>query len=67
MFDAIGLFRDQAQALSGRLGELYLGLADNLATLPQARFGDALARFQRRDQDVQLNLSSIRPPSWNWR
>ncbi len=35
MFDAIGLFRDQAQALSGRLvGELYLGLADNLATLP---------------------------------
>ncbi|PXC01027.1 LysR family transcriptional regulator, partial [Pseudomonas aeruginosa] len=57
MFDAIGLFRDQAQALSGRLvGELYLGLADNLATLPQARFGDALARFQRRDQDVQLNL-----------
>ncbi len=48
MFDAIGLFRDQAQALSGRLvGELYLGLADNLATLPQARFGDALARFQR--------------------
>lgn len=57
MFYAIGLFRDQAQALSGRLvGELYLGLADNLATLPQARFGDALARFQRRDQDVQLNL-----------
>lgn len=57
MFDAIGLFRDQAQALSGRLvGELYLGLADNVATLPQARFGEALAAFQRREQDVQLNL-----------
>ena len=44
MFDAIGLFRDQAQALSDVWsGELYLGLADNLATLPLARFGDALA------------------------
>lgn len=57
MFDAIGLFRDQAQALSGSLvGELYLGLADNVATLPDARFGEALAAFHQRDQDVQLNL-----------
>ncbi|KAF1054578.1 MAG: HTH-type transcriptional regulator CynR [Stenotrophomonas maltophilia] len=57
MFDAIGLFRDQAQALSGNLvGELYIGLADNVATLPEARFGEALAAFHRRDQDVQLNL-----------
>lgn len=57
MFDAIGLFRDEAQALSGNLvGDLYLGLADNVATLPQARFGEALATFYRREQDVQLHL-----------
>lgn len=57
MFDAIGLFRDEAQALSGNLvGDLYVGLADNVATLPQARFGEALATFHRREQDVQLNL-----------
>lgn len=57
MFDAIGLFRDEAQALSGNLvGDLYVGLADNVATLPDARFGEALARFHQREQDVQLNL-----------
>ncbi|MCU1735424.1 MULTISPECIES: LysR family transcriptional regulator [unclassified Pseudomonas] len=57
MFDAIGLFRDEAQALSGNLvGDLYVGLADNVATLPQARFGEALATFYQREQDVQLNL-----------
>ncbi|MEP9315839.1 LysR family transcriptional regulator [Pseudomonas sp. LABIM340] len=57
MFDAIGLFRDQAQALSGQLvGELYLGLADNVTTLPQARFDETLAAFHGREHDVQLNL-----------
>jgi len=57
MFDAIGLFRDEAQALSGNLvGDLYVGLADNVTTLPQARFGEALARFHQREQEVQLNL-----------
>ncbi|WP_322045353.1 LysR family transcriptional regulator [Paraburkholderia sp. J67] len=57
MFDAIGSFRDQAQALSESLvGELYIGLADNVVTLPQACFSDALALFQKRDQDVHINL-----------
>lgn len=57
MFEAIGLFRDEAQGLSGNLvGDLYVGMADNVATLPQARFGEALARFHQREQDVQLNL-----------
>ncbi|MDH0304728.1 MULTISPECIES: LysR family transcriptional regulator [unclassified Pseudomonas] len=57
LFDAIGLFRDEAQALSGKLvGELYIGLADNVTTLPQARFDDTLAAFYNRAQDVQLNL-----------
>lgn len=57
MFDAIGMFREQAQSLSGRLvGELYVGLADNIATLAPACIDDAMARFYSRDQDVQLNL-----------
>jgi len=57
LFDAIGLFRDEAQSLSGTLvGDLYVGLADNVATLGQACFEETLATFHRREQDVQLNL-----------
>lgn len=58
LFAALGDFRDQVQSLAGRLvGELRIGLADNIATLPEARIHEALARFNRRDQDVRLHLS----------
>ncbi|MCL6691237.1 LysR family transcriptional regulator [Pseudomonas sp. R3.Fl] len=58
LFAALGDFRDQVQSLAGRLvGELRLGLADNIATLPEARIHEALARFGRRDQEVRLQLS----------
>lgn len=57
MFEAIGVFVDQAGSLSGRLvGDLSLGLADTIVTLPHTRFGEAMAAFYRRDQEVQLNL-----------
>lgn len=57
MFDAIGIFLDQAGSLSGRLvGDLNLGLADTIVTLPETHFAEAMAAFHRRDQDVQVNL-----------
>jgi LysR family transcriptional regulator, transcriptional activator for bauABCD operon len=57
LFGAVELFRDEAQALSGRLvGDLYLGLADNIATLPAARIDAAIARFYRRDHDLHLHV-----------
>lgn len=57
LFAALGDFRDQVQSLAGRLvGELHIGLADNIATLPEARIHNALARFNRRDQAVRLHV-----------
>jgi DNA-binding transcriptional LysR family regulator len=57
LFEAIGVFVAQAGSLSGRLvGDLSLGLADTIVTLPGTRFGAAMGAFFRRDQDVQLNL-----------
>lgn len=57
MFEAIGVFVERAGSLSGRLvGDLSLGLADTIVTLPSTRFGEAMGAFYRRDQDVQLNL-----------
>ncbi|KAF1069881.1 MAG: Hca operon transcriptional activator HcaR [Pseudomonas citronellolis] len=57
LFATLGDFRDRMQSLAGRLvGELHLGLADNIATLPGARIHEALARFGARDQDVRLHL-----------
>lgn len=57
MFDAVDAFRDEAQELSGRLvGDLYLGLADNIATLPAARIDAAIARFYQREHDMHLHI-----------
>ncbi|RWU17222.1 LysR family transcriptional regulator [Pseudomonas alkylphenolica] len=57
MFDAVDAFRDEAQDLSGRLvGDLYLGLADNIATLPAARIDAAIARFYQREHDMHLHI-----------
>lgn len=57
MFEAIGVFVDQAGSLTGRLvGDLNLGLADTIVTLPHTHFSEAMAAFYQRDQDVQLNL-----------
>lgn len=57
LFGAVDAFRDQAQHLSGRLvGDLYLGLADNIATLPTARIDAAIARFYQREHDMHLHI-----------
>ncbi len=57
LFGALDAFRDEAQGLSARLvGDLYLGLADNIATLPAAHIDAAIARFYRREHDMRLHI-----------
>jgi DNA-binding transcriptional LysR family regulator len=57
LFGAVDAFRDEAQNLAGRLvGDLYLGLADNIATLPTARIDGAIARFYQREHDMHLHI-----------
>lgn len=57
LFGAVDAFRDEAQDLAGRLvGDLYLGLADNIATLPSARIDAAIARFYQREHDMHLHI-----------
>ncbi|HEF4760911.1 TPA: LysR family transcriptional regulator [Pseudomonas putida] len=57
LFGAVDAFRDEAQDLAGRLvGDLYLGLADNIATLPAARIDAAIARFYQREHDMHVHI-----------
>ena len=57
LFGAVDAFRDEAQDLAGRLvGDLYLGLADNIATLPTARIDAAIGRFYQRDHDMHVHI-----------
>lgn len=57
LFGAVDAFRNEAQDLAGRLvGDLYLGLADNIATLPTARVDAAIARFYQREHDMHLHI-----------
>lgn len=57
LFGALDAFRDQAQELTGRLvGNLYLGLADNIATLPTAHIDAAIKRFHQREHDTHLHI-----------
>lgn len=57
MFSAVDAFRDEAQDLAGRLvGDLHVGLADNIATLPTARIDAAIGRFYQREHDMHLHI-----------
>ncbi|MGE8153155.1 LysR family transcriptional regulator [Pseudomonas vancouverensis] len=57
LFGALDAFRNDAQSLAGRLvGDVYLGLADNIATLPRAHIDAAINRFYQREHDVHLHV-----------
>jgi DNA-binding transcriptional LysR family regulator len=57
LLDAVNDFLIEAQEVAGRLvGELRVGLADNIGGNPSARLDAALARFRDRAADVTLNL-----------
>lgn len=57
IFDALDQFKDQAQLLSGKLmGDVYIGLADNISTLASAHIDAAIARFYRRQHSAHLHL-----------
>lgn len=57
LFDALDKFKDKAQGLTTRLvGDVYIGLADNIVSLPDARIHAALARFYTRQHDVRFHI-----------
>ncbi|MGD8644500.1 MAG: LysR family transcriptional regulator, partial [Chromatiales bacterium] len=57
LLDAVNDFLVEAQEVAGRLvGELRVGLADNIGGNPSVRLDAALARFRDRAADVTLNL-----------
>lgn len=57
LFASLDGFVGQVRGLSGRLvGDLSIGLLDNIVTHDAARLSQALARFYQRDQDVRLQF-----------
>ena len=57
LFASLDGFVGQVRGLSGRLvGDLSIGLLDNIVTHENARLARSLARFYRRDQDVCLQF-----------
>ncbi|GLZ89133.1 transcriptional regulator [Metapseudomonas resinovorans] len=57
IFEALDQFKDQAQSLSGKLmGDVYVGLADNISTLSSAHIDAAIARFYQRGHSAHLHL-----------
>ncbi len=55
-------FSSEVGELKGGLsGELKIGLVDSIATDPQSQFHNAVARFQRQDNAVQLTLQQGTP------
>jgi DNA-binding transcriptional LysR family regulator len=62
LFNAARDFTRVSQSLNGLLtGDLQIGLVDNLVSLPGNPFSQAIKRFQRRHQDVQLQCRVCSP------
>lgn len=57
LFNALDAFSSEARSLAGRLvGDLRVGLADNIGGNPSAHVDSAIARFRDRAPDVTLHL-----------
>lgn len=57
LLSAVDAFRSGIAAIHGRLGgELELALFDKTASNPQARIGEAIARFAAQAPEVRLNV-----------
>lgn len=62
LLGALEGFRDEVNALHNQLrGELYIGLPDNLVTLPQMRITHALASLKARGPEVRIHIRMIPP------
>lgn len=56
-------FRAEVGALRGRLvGNLSIGMVDNIVSNPECRLSDVISRFCARDQEVRVSLHIDAPP-----
>jgi LysR family transcriptional regulator, transcriptional activator for bauABCD operon len=56
-------FRAEVGALRGRLvGNLAIGMVDNIVSNPECRLSDVISRFCARDQQVRVSLHIDAPP-----
>jgi len=56
-------FRAEVGAMRGRLvGNLAIGMVDNIVSNPECRLSDVISRFCARDQDVRVSLHMDAPP-----
>ncbi len=56
-------FRAEVGALRGRLvGNLAIGMVDNIVSNPECRLSDVVSRFCARDQEVRVSLHIDAPP-----
>jgi LysR family transcriptional regulator, transcriptional activator for bauABCD operon len=62
LFGAHEAFRAKIGDLGGRLtGELQIGIVDNTLSNSDCRLAEAIGRFHRRDNDVQVTLHILGP------
>jgi DNA-binding transcriptional LysR family regulator len=56
-------FRAEVGALRGRLvGNLSIGMVDNIVSNPECRLSEVISRFYARDQEVRVSLHIDAPP-----
>ena len=56
-------FRAEVGAMRGRLvGNLAIGMVDNVVSNPECRLSEVISRFCARDQDVRVSLHMDAPP-----
>lgn len=66
LFNALETFRAETSALRGQLvGELNIGLVDSIVTDGRSPIADAIARFERRKNEVHVRLVVDRPANLN--
>ena len=62
LFASIEGFRTQVNALHDQLkGDLNIGIADNLVTLPHMKITDALRQLKLKATDIGINISMMAP------
>lgn len=62
LFAGLTAFQEQLSGIRSRLtGELHLAIVDTVATNPANRLADALDRFKRRENEVEIRLEVLPP------
>ena len=57
LFRSIDAFGSEVEALRGRLtGELHIGAVDNVVTNPDFALSEAIANFEKRHEEVRIQL-----------